>query len=187
MSPDTVVPITLTSVLFQDTYTGTVTNVTKQWVASSSWPFGGRSNCLSHAIHNASDYPRGNTSDCFLPHDSSPHWAYPLCIGAIKSVQYVIYHADDSVAAITNVTASVILTNIPYSLSPNQTDGSSSSSVGYLQTFGVSFKSVKEAFGTLASQHAANGNLVRRCGPWQFKWEGWDEWFGRALPISVSH
>lgn len=140
-----VVPVTLGTVLFQDAFTGSISDVTSTWNYHS---------CVTRfysAITNATAI----ADPCFF---SSTSWrdlitASPsnmVCSGFVQSVSYTVNHTADSTGSINTVSADIIITDLADVVSTD-------TKIVTTQAFGISFES-----SSTGSRSTQNGNLVAR-------------------------
>ena len=138
-----VVPILMTSILYEDLSSGILYNV------SQGWNDGYCSTYAAHVYSSKSNHHL-NDSRCALPIPLEFTQNISFCAGAVKSLHYNIYHGQDSTSAITSVTADVIITTVPFA-----------EVARYVQTISVSFFEVGEA---RSARSSSSGNLVNRYG-----------------------
>eukprot|EP00600_Ochromonadales_sp_CCMP1393_P013967 CAMPEP_0175006020 /NCGR_PEP_ID=MMETSP0005-20121125/5631_1 /TAXON_ID=420556 /ORGANISM="Ochromonas sp., Strain CCMP1393" /LENGTH=591 /DNA_ID=CAMNT_0016261319 /DNA_START=427 /DNA_END=2199 /DNA_ORIENTATION=+ len=142
------ISITLNSVNFDDYDTHSVTDVTTAWNANdcNTTAYYG-SPTLTDAgttISSSCTFSDANTLGNLTSSSSG------LCTGFVKNVHYTVNHATTTAAAITSITADVVITDVPMTTSTG-------TAVTVEQCFSVEFDS---ADATL--QTSDNGNLVER-------------------------
>lgn len=139
MLADTI-PVTLSAVYFEDYLTGSLTDITTTWAAST---------CATQAFAAGA---AGNPSCSFSSTATATALqSFPaLCQGFVKAVYYTVSHETTTAATISAVTATVTLSDVPM---PED----EASVVTVTQTFGTRFSS-----SDATQQSSDNGNLVKR-------------------------
>eukprot|EP00981_Chlorochromonas_danica_P014722 scaffold8708_cov179-Ochromonas_danica.AAC.3 len=134
-----VVGVSLSSVIHEDWQTGAQSDITSSFSSSS---------CTTTASSNSTALAN---DACFFTTTSTSRTLLltktAVCVNFIKEVKYTIQHSNAAEGTITNVTAEVVVTDIPFD----------SSGLLINQAFGASFQSVDSS-----GQSSSNGNLVRR-------------------------
>lgn len=142
VSSTQVVGVSLASVEHVDWLSGESTDVTSSWTTL---------NCSTQSYPTTTeDLQAMNASSCVFASPTTRTQlltAQAVCTNWIKQVSYRVLHQADAQAAIINITAEVVVTDVPISLASLQLS----------QSFAVDFSSV-----LTAGASSSNGNLVAR-------------------------
>lgn len=143
-----VVGFDIVEVLYQNTVSGELTDITQLWISNECGTTAYSANGKS--LNDSSL----RTSNCFFA--TEPTYSRILnrstsaCINAVSQVQYTIYHQNTAESEITNATVKLIITDLDI-------DQYSTSDIYVTQSFGIQFES---SYSQGISQE--NGNIVKR-------------------------
>jgi hypothetical protein len=141
------VNVTLSKVYFEDYLTGNLTDITAAWKAGE---------CTTRAYTGSPTITSAGTavdaSCTFSAADTSSalESTSAMCQGFVKAVYYKVNHGTDESGAISAVSATVTLTDVPIE--------DAGDVVTVAQTFAVAFTSADAT-----DVSSDNGNIVKRC------------------------
>lgn len=160
------IPITISSMIYQDIYTGEETDVTDIWVTEnstcSSLLYGSFDEYAADTLANGGGVNENCTSSTGNDLTFSTTRNSPICMGFVTYVVYTINHDQSADGAISSVSAMVRFTDMP--LVSNTTANADNTnpvtnSIFISQAFGVAFSD--EGAGTSAHNND-EGNVVNR-------------------------
>lgn len=144
------VQVTVKGIYYQNPITGAVS---AELISTSVWS---DTNCAACVQINNVGCP-----SCNIPiRATATSTTIPICVNAVKQVEYVVTHAGDDVGTITAVDAYIVITDVPSTLAAYgfTTSDWSAANDGFVQTFGIEFNG---AF-TGAAVSSSAGNIVSR-------------------------
>lgn len=146
--------INLDAVFFEDYLSGSITDITAAWRTGScvTKSYTGEPSLeeAGTAVTAACTFSDADTQASLLT-------SAALCQGLVKAVYYTVHHATSTAAPITQVNATVTLTDLPLTEVPVAVNATGSTAVTVTQTFGVRFASSDNS-----EKSSDNGNLVKR-------------------------
>lgn len=142
------VNVQLNSIYFQDILTNEQTDITTDWLSNGCTTY-------SYSNSNVTDYVvTPSDSTCSFSSTATKRSilsnASLLCLGMVKSVEYIVNHASTADAEIESIRANVVITDVPMNWQDTQV-------VQFHQSYGIKYSSVNSD-----GLSSSNGNLVTR-------------------------